>query len=197
MTEKLIKGYIVVSVVEPVRDALEQGRIDQDQVDAILGDGAALLDEKIDPFRWYPVEVLRGFYRLIARAKGGDERSAMHELGGEQFEQLAALGVHQQLSFEEGAMREASQREVESWGRLVSTMLRSVYNFSEMSFGADPEASDCYHLDWRGIGSQDDVILEVTLGFVRALAQRSMGPGAQVTLDRLSPDHARYVVRRR
>jgi hypothetical protein len=196
MTEKLVKGYIVVSVVEPVREALEGGRIGRDQLELILGDRAAVLEEKIDPFRWYPVETLEGFYRLIAKAKGGDERSAMHELGRGQFEQLAALGVHQQLSFAEGAMLDASEKEVESWGRLVCTMLRSVYNFSEMGFEADPAAPQRYHVDWRGIETLEESIPEVTLGFIRALVKRSLGPQAQVTLERLAPDHARYVVSR-
>jgi hypothetical protein len=142
------------------------------------------------------VEALVGFYRLVAIAKGGDEASAMRALGREQFEQIAALGVHQQLSFEEGAMRKASEREIESWGRLVTTMLRSVYNFSEMGFEADPEAPGRYHLDWRGIDGQADVIFEVTLGFVTALVKRSLGPLARVSFERLAPDHVRYIVTR-
>jgi hypothetical protein len=118
----------------------------------------------------------------------------MRELGREQFEQLAALGVHQQLSFSEGEMSEASASELVSWGRLVSTMLRSVYNFSEMSFEGDPTAPGCYHLDWRGIENLDDSILEVTLGFVTALVKRSLDSRARTTLERLSPEHARYTV---
>jgi len=93
-------------------------------------------------------------------------------------------------------MGETSAGELESRGRLVSTMLRSIYSFSEMRFEADPAAPDRYHLDWRGIEILDASVLEVTLGFVTALVKRSLGPLARVTLARLTPDHARYTVNR-
>ena len=139
MTEKCVKGYIVASIVEGVRSALDQGRIDSDCVDLVLGSHAALLEEKIDPFRWYPVELLEGLNRLLAKAQGGDQRTAMLELGAKQFELLLAMGVHQQLSFSEGQVNQSSVREIASWGRLVSTMMRTVYNFSDASFDVDPE----------------------------------------------------------
>jgi hypothetical protein len=65
-----------------------------------------------------------------------------------------------------------------------------------MGFEADPAASGRYHVDWRGIESLEESIPEVTLGFVTALVKRSLGPGTQVTLERLAPDHVRYIVSR-
>jgi hypothetical protein len=193
MTGKCVKGYIVASGVERVREALDQGRIGRDQVEVILGDWAGLLDEKIDPFRWYPVKALEGLNRLLAKAKGGSQRSAMLALGEAQFEELAALGVHQQLTFLEGELSQASPEEIGRWGRLVSTLIRSVYNFSEMSFEADPALPGRYNLDWRSIGDLGDEVLEATLGFIAALARRASGPAARLTLERPAPGHARYV----
>ena len=196
MTEKCVKGYIVASIVEGVRSALDQGRIDSDCVDLVLGSHAALLEEKIDPFRWYPVELLEGLNRLLAKAQGGDQRTAMLELGAKQFELLLAMGVHQQLSFSEGQVNQSSVREIASWGRLVSTMMRTVYNFSDASFDVDPEDPERVILDWRGIGGLGDIVLESTLGFMAALARRSAGPNVRVTLERSTPGHARYIFER-
>jgi hypothetical protein len=196
MAQNCVKGYVVAMSIVPVREALDQGRIGPNHVEVILGDRAALLDEKIDPFRWYPVESLEGLYRLVAEAKGGSQRTALYELGEEQFQQMSALGVHQQLSFSEGNLSGASEQEVVRWGRLVSTLVRSVYNFSEMSFEADPAGPERYTLDWRGIEGLGAVVLETTLGFIAALVRRSYGPEARVTLERPAPDHARYALGR-
>jgi hypothetical protein len=193
MTEKCVKGYLVASVVERVRVALDQGRIGRDHVEVVLGSHAALVDEKIDPFRWYPVEVLAGLNRLLAKAKGGHQRTAMLELGAEQFELLSAMGVHQQLSFSEGKLSGSSPGDIGRWGRLVSTMIRSVHNFSEASFEVDPAHPECFHLDWRGIEALDDIVLESMLGFMVALARRSSGGDPRVTLQRPTPGHARFV----
>jgi len=193
MTENCVKGYIVASIIEGVRGAVYEERIDRDQVEVVLGSHAALLDEKIDPFRWYPVALLEGLNRLLAMARGGDQRTAMLELGAEQFELLSAMGVHQQLTFSEGQVKESSPKEIASWGRLVSTMMRSVYSFSRATFEADPAAQGRYTLDWRGIEGLGDIVLESTLGFMTALARRSSGPGVRVTLERPAPGHARYV----
>jgi hypothetical protein len=193
MTEKCVKGYIVASIIEGVRGAVYEERIDRDQVEVVLGSHAALLDEKIDPFRWYPVALLEGLNRLLAIAQGGDQRTAMLELGAEQFELLSAMGVHQQLSFSTGQVGESSPKEIASWGRLVSTMMRNVYSFSRATFEADPAAQGRYTLDWRGIEGLGDIVLESTLGFMTALAQRSAGADVRVTLERPAPGHARYV----
>ena len=193
MTNKCVKGYIIASILEGVRSALDQGRIDSDCVDLVLGSHAALLEEKIEPFRWYPVELLEGLNRLLAKAQGGDPRTAMLELGAKQFEILSAMGVHQQLSFSQGQVSESSVREIASWGRLVSTMMRSVYSFSRATFEADPAVPRRYVLDWRGIEGLGDIVLESTLGFMMALARRSVGPYVRVRLERPAPGHARYV----
>lgn len=192
MSQKCVKGYIVAISIEPVREALDQGRIGPDHVEVTLGDGAALLDEKIDSFRWYPVKSLEGIYLLAAEAKGGDRRAALLELGEAQFQQVSALGVHQQLSFSEGKLKGEPEQEIVRWGRLVSTMIRSVYNFGEMDFGAAPAGPDRYAVDWRGIEGLGDAVLETTLGFVAALVRRSCGPEVRVTLERPARDHARY-----
>lgn len=193
MREKCVKGYIVASIIEGVRGALYEERIDQDRVEVALGSHAGLLEEKIDPFRWYPVEVLEGLNQLLAEARGGDRRAAMLELGAEQFELLSAMGVHQQLSFSNGKVSESSRNEIASWGRLVSTMMRSVYSFSRATFEADPGTQGRYILDWRGIDGLGDIVLESTLGFMTALARRSAGREVRVTLERSAPGHARYV----
>jgi hypothetical protein len=193
MREKFVKGYVVASIVEGVRDALGRGRIGQDQVEIALGSHAAVLDQKIDPFRWYPVELLEGLNRLLAEASGGDRRAAMLALGAEQFELFTSMGVHQQLSSSNRKASESSPKEIASWGRLVSTMMRSVCSFSRATFEADPAAQGRYVLDWRGIEGLGDIVLESTLGFMTALAERSAGPEVRVTLERPAPNHARYV----
>ena len=193
MVENCVKGYVIAMSIEPVREALNQERIGRDQVEVILGDRAALLDEKIDPFLWYPVESLEGIYRLVAEAKGGSQQTALYQLGEEQFVLLSALRVHQQLSFSEGELSQASPEEIACWGRLVSTLVRSVYSFSEMTFEADPAGPDRYNLDWRDIEDLGDSVLESTLGFIAALARRASGPAARVTLERPAPGHARFV----
>ena len=193
MTEKCVKGYIVASIIEGVRGALYEGRIDQDHVEVALGSHAGLLEEKIDPFRWYPVEVLEGLNHLLAEARGGNRRAAMFELGAEQFELLSAMGVHQQLSFSNGKVSESLPNEIASWGRLVSTMMRSVYSFSRATFEADPAAPGRYILDWRGIEGLGEIVLESTLGFMTALAQRSAGPDVRVKMERPAPSRARFV----
>lgn len=193
MREKCVKGYIVASIIEGVRGALYEERIDRDHVEVALGSHASLLDEKVDPFRWYPAEVLEGLNHLLAEARGGDRRAAMLELGAEQFELLSAMGVHQQLRFSNGKVSESSPNEIASWGRLVSTMMRNVYSFSRATFEADPAVPRRYVLDWRGIEGLGDIVLESTLGFMMALARRSSSSDAQVTLERPAPGHARFV----
>ncbi len=54
MTEKCVKGYIVASIVEDLRSALEQGRIDSDCVDLVL-------------------ESTLGFMAALARRSAGPE----------------------------------------------------------------------------------------------------------------------------
>lgn len=193
MSGSCVKGYIVASAAERVRAALDQARIHRDQVEDVLGAHSAVVDEEIDPFRWYSVKILEALNLLLAKAKGGNPRDAMVALGEEQFEELAAMGVHQQLGFSEGELSQASPEEIGRWGRLVSTLVQSVYNFSEMGFEADPELPGRYNLDWRGIGDLGDIVVESTLGFIGALARRAAGPAARVTLERPAPGQARYV----
>jgi hypothetical protein len=104
-----------------------------------LGKHAELLDQKISPTLWYPVEASGAFHEIMAEQLPGPRQAALADRGIWAVRHVSQQDVYGQLDFKGRSRDETRSRDVIDCGRRVSTIIHSFYNFGEAVFEGDPD----------------------------------------------------------
>lgn len=172
-----VKGTLFLGTVRGVHKLLKAGLVSREEIEARLEPGdLEILDDKVVPVLWYPVDTMGRLLELIWETAGGERREFLVELGRRSCDELIAGGTYSALS----ACRD-------EWGdRVLKVMTgtsRSFYNFMEWDVvDLDERRSE---LRVTGAAAWPDPLIPITEGFILRLADH---PEVSVTGARTAPD---------
>lgn len=185
-----IKGMAMQSAVVDVARLIETKRISPEELEVRLAPAdLRLLDDKLNPAAWYPIESYRRFVRvLVDKEAQGRVEEYLVQRGWRAAERIKNSGLYGQL--------EASR---ETWGtrvgRIVVSIASVLYNFTRWSIEL-VEDDKPYRVIVDDARDFVDECRYTAQGFV-AYASTVVGNGpVDVTSSRPAPDRVVYEVRR-
>ncbi len=193
--EPAVKGLIVIMAMVPVRRAIRAGQIAREDVEFRLGKHAEILDQKLSPALWYPVDIAGIFHEVMAEQMPGPRQAALADQGITAVRHLTQQDVYGQLDFAGRSLDESRNRDVINFGRRVATIMRSFYNFGEAVFEGDPDKQLNYYLRWTDVAPLPDSIRFVTEGFIQEIIVNVNSTPMRVTSERRTPDRIEFTIR--
>src|SRR5688572_7138229 len=139
--EPSIKGSALSSVVEDVRALRDTGRISADRLELSLEPhDLALLESKVQPALWYPIESYRRLSELLLEVAGGGDPQYIVDRGERAAQRLWESGLYVQLQHGEekaAKARRAGGALSARDARLVTTLSGAIFNFTRWSYRVD------------------------------------------------------------
>jgi len=192
-TEPSIKGSALSSVVEDVLALRESGRVGADRLELRLEPAdLALLDAKIQPALWYPIESYRRLTELLLEVEGRGDWQYVADRGARAAERLWEGGLYLQLQHGEEKAAEARRYGgvlTDRDARLMTTLSGAIFNFTRWSYrvdGADAliEATDAERLP--------EVSMHAARGFLEYVVGRLRRTETPIRATRPAPDRVQF-----
>lgn len=191
MAEPSVKGLLVGGVVTSLRRLVERGSVSEDALEARLGvRSLELLQAKVDPAVWYPIEHYRELVDLLWELEGRREPDYMREKGRAWARRLYEAQRYQQLEYADTRTREIrSGDEAVRQGRLIASLIQTFWNFVEPAVDLDPDRPDTLRLTLDGPLASlfPDANRYTTEGFLNHMVERS-GGHRRATSERPTPE---------
>ncbi|HEX5065994.1 MAG TPA: hypothetical protein VFY49_07765, partial [Myxococcota bacterium] len=175
MTQASIKGSVIVAVTDDLLKALESGRVGRDALEARLeARDLEILDAKIQPALWYPIECYDRLLCLLVEIEGGSEPGCfLRARGRKAAQRLAEAGIYAQLRGDsQAATLDLAQvkRTLSLWAAMVS--------FSQASAALESERPRIFRIDVSDAAKFPWVLRQANAGFMEGvfsgLAQRAV-----------------------
>jgi len=209
MAEPGIKGTVFAGIVEQARALRDAGKVGADELERRLGpEGLALLEAKIQPASWYPVQVYGRIRELLRDVEGGGRDQYTIDAGAASARRMIESGIYQQLDYlkrwkewrpsgEPGADRGARLRQFRQQVRLIGTVYDSMYNFGSSKIEPDPDFADRLRIEYWDAGVMPTVCRLAVLGFWNEIARHWRGSGGHGDGDLWTKDDFvdHYVIR--
>lgn len=196
MSTPSIKGGAFVSVVEDVNRLLDRhGPMRGDLEVRLAAEDLEYLRAPIQPALWYPIESYRRMAELLAEIEGGGRREYLMARGARTAERLFNEGLYQQLRYADEVGVPSTREAVEKAIRLIITLYRSMFNFSDWSLDPDSRERGCFDIHVHEAAHFPEVLRYAAQGYVEFIAKRAGGDEASVTSERLEPDHILFTVK--
>jgi hypothetical protein len=188
MATPCAKGSIVVGAVASLRHLRSSGRVTADQMAARLsGDALALLEEKIDIGRWYPMNVFAELVDFEWDVVAGRDPEYARQSGAKGAKRLFEGGRYQQLDFAQRTGRADSRNALVRQSKLITTVTAMLYNFLEVSVGIDPARPDDLSIVYANAAEFTEPLRYTTEGFMNAINQ-AQGSTRRWTSERTARD---------
>ena len=170
-TQPSIKGSALSSVVEDVRALRDTGRLSAERLESSLApEHLALLDDKVQPALWYPIEAYRRLTELLLEVSGRGDPQYVVDRGQRAAQRLWESGLYVQL--QHGEEKAAKARRTggalsERDARLITTLSGAIFNFTRWSYRLDDleavievREADCFpHVSMLAArGCHEDVV---------------------------------------
>lgn len=179
MREPALKGTAFQTVAEDLLRLLEQGVLSRERLEAGLeARDIALLEEKISPTAWIPIDTYERAVELLARieAPGGREAYLVAR-GARSAERLAALGIYSQL---DATTANLGTRV----GKMVVSVSGAIYSFGKWRFEVVGDVEGSFEIHVEDAAAMPEAARLATQGFVQAVASRVAGRPRSVTSER-------------
>lgn len=188
MAEPSVKGLLLVSSVDAINQAIATGRIEREEVELALDPrDLELLDAKLEPMSWYPVASLGRMTELVARMTGGDRVATLRQIGERAAESVREQGIYSQMSFDEGAVRNATTRELKSFARQTATIHNMFFNFGAPRVEVE-ESSDTLLIHYEDMTGYPEATRLTSEGFTAAMATRALGVRCRIECENVRED---------
>lgn len=200
MTKPCVKGSILEGVIEDTVRLRDEGRIDDDELQARLEPPElALLEDKVNTAAWYPMVSYTRLLQLLGDVEGGGDPAYFVERGAMNARRLMDAGLYQQLSFisrwrqsvadqprDEASVIAGYTRNL----KLVLTLASSIYNVGRWLVEPD-EAHP--RRAWIAVRDADDYSEPMRLAALGFLNETARERSSNATVDlyssrRPSPD---------
>lgn len=192
--EPSAKGAIVLGVVASLRKLRTSGQITNDQLAARLSSGAfALLEQKIEVGRWYPIRVFRELVDFQFEVVGKRDPNFARQEGARSAEVQSDSGRYQQLDFAKRAGRAESIGAIVLQAKLIASLTAAFYSFLETSVGIDPKNPLRLQIVYTNAASFPDGLRYATEGFMSRINERQ-GSTRRWTSERPTPDRIVYTM---
>ena len=194
-----IKGTAFQSVAEDVHGLLARGRITRDWLEAHLAtDDLQILDDKVLPGLWYPLDSYRRLTEVLLQVDGGGRSDYVVRRGARAAERLFAAGLYLQLERGEEIGAQKRQRG-EGWtereGNLVASLAGAIFNVSRWRFRVDPRDRGVHLIEVDDAGELPEVSRLAAQGFIEYTASRLSTSPVRVTSERSGRDRIVFTLR--
>jgi hypothetical protein len=186
--EPSAKGAIVMGVVASLRKLRTSGQITNEQLAARVSSAAfALLEQKIEVGRWYPIAVFRELVDFQFQVVGRRNPDYARQEGARSAEVQSDSGRYQQLDFAKRAGRAESSGAIVLQAKLIASLTAAFYSFLEMSVGIDPKDPLRLQIVFTNAALFPDGLRYATEGFMSRINERQ-GSTRRWRSERPTPD---------
>ncbi|HME73420.1 MAG TPA: hypothetical protein VKM54_26690 [Myxococcota bacterium] len=183
-----VKGTLVLGAVVTVRRLRDRGRISPEQLAARLGAAAlALIDEKIDIGRWYPLDAFCEILDTDWDVGGHRDPDYMREEGTRAADRLFESGIYQQLQFAERSERAQAADKLIRRTKLITTITGSLFNFLMADVRLNPDQRNSLEILYSNATGFSEALRYTTEGFMNQINKRQ-GSSKRWSSNRLRPD---------
>jgi hypothetical protein len=172
-----IKGTAFASAVADLQDFLDRGRITREQVEVRLRkEDVEIIDGKILPGDWYPIESYGRILELLGSVAGGGP--AYHlQRGRRTAERLFGSGIYKQF---DRATEKRGQRDSSELVSIMLTVGRTLYNFGSWEVVQDASARRRTRFELREMEALPENARITIQGFVEWAAEHIVGGAVRV-----------------
>ena len=177
-----IKGSGFQSVREDVQRLLDTGKLTREELeDQLTPDDLILLESKIGPATWVPMDTYRRVLDLLVSIEAqGDVEGYLFQRGWRAAERLHKAGLYSQFD-----------ATAETWGmrvgKIVVTLGPVMYNFTEWRFDLAAEAPPgSFRITVSDAAEFPDCARFAAQGFIEYISRSATRRAVQVTSERLS-----------
>src|SRR5262245_53182148 len=164
------KGSIVVGAVASLRHHRRSGRIRDEELQARLAAPAlALLEEKIDIGRWYPMSAFAELVDLEWDLVAGRDPEYARRAGATGAQRLFQSERYQQLDFAQRTGRAESREALVRQSKRITTVTSMLYNFLEVTVGIDPTRPNELQIVYANAAEFTEALRYTTEGFMNAI----------------------------
>jgi len=197
-----IKGSAIQALVDDVERAASEGRVREEVLHARLAPADLdLLEEKVRPGGWYPIDCYRRLSELLLAVEGGGDPAYIAQRGARAAERLFASGLYDQLRTGEAHaqhVRERGGEWTESDGNLMATLAGVLFNFSYWRFEvADDDEPEDFRIEVTDARELPEMARLAAEGFIQHSAERLAQEPFEVRSERPSANHIVYTLTRR
>ncbi len=171
---------------------LDEGRIARAELEVRLApEDWALLEEKVAPARWYPMDAyVRLVDVLVEREGAGVPEAYLFQRGVRAAERLSAAGIYQQLD----VSREKTERMGPRVGAVIASVAGAIYNFTRWRF-VDDEDGEGFAIQVENAEAFPNVARYTAEGFIHYVASRASGRAVRLWSERPASDRVVFRAR--
>jgi hypothetical protein len=192
-TEPSIKGSALSSVVEDVRALRDGGRLSADRLEATLEPGdLRLLEEKIQPAIWYPIQSYARLSELLLDVVGGGDPQYIADRGARAAQRLWESGLYIQLQHgEEKAAKARRSGNVMSDrdARVITTLSGAMFNFTRWKYCAEEYGAV---IEVEDAADLPEVSVWAARGFLEYVVSRLRRIETTIAASRVAPDRVEF-----
>ena len=189
MREPSIKGIAITQLIEDVRGFRDRSLEGRHDVEACVNAaGLALLDEKIEPATWYPIEAYQSLTRFLWEREGHGSVEYLRRRGAASAERVLDAGIYQQIEFLRERYGTSDRANLARDLKLVVTLQGAFFNFTTWQAASDPDHADRLQIEIRDAEHFPEEICHATAGFVTQIAAQVRASGLQWYPERPRPD---------
>jgi hypothetical protein len=180
-----IKGTAFVSAVGDLQELLDTGRLTRAQLETRLRpEDVEILDSKILPGEWYPIDSYGRILDLLGDVCGGGAPYHLQR-GRKAAERLLRSGIYRQL---DRAIEQRSEKDKASLISIMLTVGRTLYNFGAWEILRDQTSDRVLRFELRQMAALPENARVTIQGFVEWAAENIVGGKIRVESRRMSAD---------
>lgn len=184
-----IKGIAITALVDDVRSYRERSIGCRDKVEAqVNAAGLAILEEKTDPFKWYPIAGYQSLTEFLWENEGGRSIEYLRRRGAGSADRVLAIGRYQQISFLRERYSPEDHAAFATELRLVVSLQAAFFNFTSWEVAQDPEHENRLQIEIRDATDFPEELCHTTAGFVTRLGVEARSGRLQWNPERPSRD---------
>ena len=189
-----IKGTGFGSAVADVEAALASGQLTRARLEeALRAEDLQLLDGKVLPGDWYPIDSYGRILDLLCEAVG-DGRVAYHVMRGRRAaERLTSSGIYHQLEKAQRLKEHPDAGWRDGAARVMLTMSGALFSFMDWSYESDPDREGAFTVTLTGAEAFPEAGRYTIQGVIEYTTEAIAGGTAHVESSR--PDPGRLVFR--
>jgi hypothetical protein len=180
-----IKGTAFISAVTDLQELVQSGRLRREQLELRLRpEDVEIIDSKILPGDWYPIESYGRVLELLGEVDGGGASYHIRR-GRRTAERLLKSGIYRQL---DRAVEQRAEKDRASLIGIMLTVGRTLYNFGSWEILRDQSSERVLRFELRQMAALPENARITIQGFVEWAAEHILERRTRVESRRAQGD---------